>query len=250
LTQIVDAKAKFSPKERPVLNTGWPADLTWYKLLYDWQTIIAGVLALIAGIAAYRAGRQQARATRQAAKMQVEADQLRDEREVNVLRKSLATELRQLIPQALAAHNLLKRLVTTATIDSPITARMVENSSRVPPAVVYSVSAPKIGLLAGSDAMDIVTIYNMIEIARGGAAERIRSRTPDNIEPRTVAAVADAFLKACQYAAQEVFPKFKTGVALHDDVDNAFLKRVTETAVAWDTLLKDWPKLGAVPLER
>jgi hypothetical protein len=55
------------------LNLGWPADLSWYKLLDDWQTMIAGVLALIAGIAAYRAGRQQANATLQASKEQVAA---------------------------------------------------------------------------------------------------------------------------------------------------------------------------------
>jgi hypothetical protein len=55
------------------VNIGWPADLTWYKLLDDWQTMIAGVLALIAGIAAYRAGRQQANATLQASKEQVAA---------------------------------------------------------------------------------------------------------------------------------------------------------------------------------
>jgi hypothetical protein len=46
---------------------GWPADLTWYKLLTDWGSIIAGVLALIAGIAAYRAGVTQAQATTEAA---------------------------------------------------------------------------------------------------------------------------------------------------------------------------------------
>jgi hypothetical protein len=175
--------------------------------------------------------------------MQVQAEQRRDDREVDTLRKSLAIEIRQLIGQCLAAHNSLKRLVTTATPDSPITARMVASSSRVPAAVVYPGIAPKIGLLGGSDAMNIVIVYNTIEIARVRAGELLRSRAPDNIAPLFVAAVADAFLKACQYAAQEVFPKIKTGFAVHDDKDNALIKTITDTTAAWETILTGWPKL-------
>lgn len=223
------------------MSVGWPADLTLYKLLMDWGSVIAGIIALIAGVIAYVAGWVQARATRQAAMMQVEADQLREQREVDALRRSLATELRQLIPQALGAHNLLKRLVTTA--NNPITARMIANSSQVPAAVVYPASAPKIGVLGGSDAMDIVIVYNLIEIARNGAKERIESRRPDNIDPKTVAAVADAFLKACQYA-QEVLPKLRTGVPLHDSKDSDLIKRISEATVAWDAIVKNWPREG------
>lgn len=225
------------------MDAGWPAELTWFKLLTDWGGVIGGGFALIAGGAAYIAGCVQARATRQAAKMQVDAEQRREDREVEALRKSLATEVRQLIGQALAAHNSLKILITAATTDRPITARMVESSARVPVAVVYPGSAPKIGLLGGSDAMDMVIVYNTIEIAREAAARLTRSRTPDNITPVTVAAVADAFLKACQYAAREVFPKFRTGVALHDDKDRTLIKTISDTAVAWDTMLKGWPRI-------
>lgn len=214
---------------------GWPADFTWYKLLTDWGSLIGGVFALIAGGTAYIGARQ-------AAKMQVRVDERRDARDLDALRKALATELRQLVGQALAAHNSLKRLVTTATGDSPITARMVESSSYVAAAVVYPSSAPKIGLLGGNDAMDIVIIYNMIEIARTTTAGLMRSRTPDNITPVTVATVADAFLKTCQYA-QGVLPKFRTGFALHDDKDNALIQTITDTAAAWGEILKSWPKL-------
>jgi hypothetical protein len=34
------------------MKIGWPTDLSWYKLLYDWQTLITGVLALAAAIVA------------------------------------------------------------------------------------------------------------------------------------------------------------------------------------------------------
>ncbi|SRR6266446_2142026 len=39
---------------------GWPADLTWYKFLTDWGSLIGGGFALIAGAALYIIGRVQA----------------------------------------------------------------------------------------------------------------------------------------------------------------------------------------------
>ncbi len=42
------------------------------KILYDWQSLVAGVLAFGAGLLAYRAGLKQANATRRAATEQVE----------------------------------------------------------------------------------------------------------------------------------------------------------------------------------
>jgi hypothetical protein len=113
-----------------------PADLTWYKVLTDWGSLIGGVFALIAGAAAYIGARQ-------AAKMQVDSGREREAQEVETLRKSLATEIRQVAGQALAAHKSLKRLAIGATPDNPITARMVEDSSRVAVAVVYPSSASK-----------------------------------------------------------------------------------------------------------
>lgn len=51
-----------------------PPDYTGlWKLLYDWQTIIAGGAAIIGGVVAYSAGRIQARATHEAADRQIVA---------------------------------------------------------------------------------------------------------------------------------------------------------------------------------
>ncbi len=51
-----------------------PPDYTGFlKLLYDWQTALAGAAAILGGIAAYVAGRIQAGATREAAKSQITA---------------------------------------------------------------------------------------------------------------------------------------------------------------------------------
>jgi type II secretory pathway pseudopilin PulG len=49
------------------LNVGWPADLTWYKLLTDWGSVIGGIFALLAAAALYKIGRAQAKATREGA---------------------------------------------------------------------------------------------------------------------------------------------------------------------------------------
>ena len=42
------------------MNLGLPLDLTWYKLLTDWGSLIGGCFALIAGFIAYRASCIQA----------------------------------------------------------------------------------------------------------------------------------------------------------------------------------------------
>jgi hypothetical protein len=199
---------------------GMPTDLTVYKLLTDWGSFIGGILALIAGGVAYIGARR-------AAAMQVEADRQKEDREVEALRKSLATEVRQLVVQALGVHDGLKKLSETT---GPITAWMVESYSRISNAVVFPGSASKIGLLDG-DAMDVVIVYNLIEIARDGAARLMRYRTPDDITPKNVAAVADAFLQACMYA-RGVPPKLKTGVPLHDQTDAALLNEINKRQAA------------------
>jgi hypothetical protein len=210
------------------VHFGLPPDLTWYKLLSDQGSFIGGVFALIAGIAAYVAGRVQANATQQAATMQMETELRKIEQEVDTLRKSLATELRQLVPRALMAHELLKRL--SEQKDGPITAWMVESLSRVPDPVIYPGSASKIGLLE-NDTMDVVIVYNLFDIARASAAQLMRYRTSDNITPMNVAGVAAAFLQVCIYA-RDILPRFRTGVALHDDRDMELFGRINEAAVS------------------
>jgi hypothetical protein len=43
-----------------MMNLGLPLDLTWYKLLTDWGSLIGGGFALIAGAIAYIGARQAA----------------------------------------------------------------------------------------------------------------------------------------------------------------------------------------------
>jgi hypothetical protein len=177
-----------------------------------WQTLVAGLIALIAAIITVFVT------------LKVERRQV--EREIDALRKSLAIELRQLIPRALGAHTSLQKLGSKA--DGPITTRMVESLSRVPVPIVYPANARKIGLLEG-DAMDVVIVYGLLEIARDGVGRLMTYRTPDDISPIVVRKTAEAFLEACKYA-RSVLPRLRTGVASHDDRDAEFLQRIGTAA--------------------
>jgi len=53
------------------VDFGFPQNLTWYRLLTDWGSIIGGVLALIAGTALYVIGRRQAKAIMDAADKEI-----------------------------------------------------------------------------------------------------------------------------------------------------------------------------------
>jgi hypothetical protein len=177
-----------------------------------WQTLLAGLIALIAAIITVF--------------VTLKVERRKADREIDALRKSLAIELRQLIPRALGAHISLQKLSSKA--DGPITARMVESLSRVPVPIVYPANAHKIGLLEG-DAVDVVIVYGLLEIARDGVARLMTYRTPDDISPNVVLKTAETFLEACKYA-RGVLPRLRTGVASHDDRDAELLQKIGTAA--------------------
>lgn len=178
-----------------------------------WQTLLAGLIALIAAIIAVF--------------VTLRVERRKVDRELDALRKSLAMELRQLIPRALGAHLALQKLGNKP--DGPVTARMAESLSRVPVPIVYPANAHKIGLLEG-DAMDVVIVYGLLDIACDSVARLITSyRTPDDISPEVVLKTAEAFLEACKYATS-VLPKLRTGVPSHDDRDVELLQKISAAA--------------------
>ena len=201
-----------------------------YGFFQDQGSGIAGLLALVAGIAAYQAGRMQATATEKAAKAQEESEQKRHGREVQTVRNSLALELRQMVARSYGVHTSLKNLIVGR--DTVITAFMVECSIGVPLPVVYPAVADRISDLQG-DAMDVVIVYQLIEIGRAGAALLAQYHTPNNIPQRNVAAVAEAFLGACTYA-RAVLPRLRTGVPLHDERDGTLVRLIGEAEQSWN----------------
>jgi hypothetical protein len=187
---------------------------TFVDFVDHWQTLLAGLIALVAAIITVV--------------VTLSVERRKVERELDALRKSLAVELRQLIPGALGVHGSLTKLGSKT--DGPITARMVESLSRMPAPIVYPANAHKIGLLE-KDAMDVVIVYGLLDIARDGVARLITTyRTPDNISPSVVLMTAMAFLEACKYA-RSVLPKLQTGVASHDDRDAELLRKIDTAAV-------------------
>lgn len=182
---------------------------TWLDLFDHWQALIAGALGFAAAIIVVRF----------TFKMERRKAQL----ELDALRKSLAVELRQVVPHALGAAIALRKL---AHGSDQITGRMVESFSRVPRPSVFPAAAGRIGLL-GDDAMGVVIIYSLFELGRSGTMSLINSRDPNNISPDTVAASATPFLKACEYALS-VLPKLKTGVAAHDQHDAALMEKTKQ----------------------
>jgi hypothetical protein len=75
--------------------------------------------------------------------------------------------------------------------------------------------------------MDVVIVYNLIEIARSGTTRLLSSRTSDDISADAVDATARAFLAACLYA-KSVLPKLRTGVAEHDQRDAELMRKIEE----------------------
>lgn len=163
------------------------------------------------------------------------------DREVDALRKSPAIELRQLIPRALGAHTSLQKLGSKT--DGPVTARMAESLSRMPVPIVYPANAYKIGFLEG-DAMDVVIVYGLLEIARDSVGRLMTHRTPDDISSNVVPEAAEAFLEACKYA-RSVLPKLRTGVAAHDERDVELLQRIS-TAASIQPAGEQYPSPSAV----
>ena len=188
--------------------------ITLLEALDRWQTIIAGLIALIAAIITVQ--------------VTLRVERGKADRELDALRKSLAVDLRQQIPRALAVYDSLRR--SSSKSDGPVTARMVESLSRMPAPIIYSANAGKLGLLEG-DAMDVVIVYTLLESARDGAARLMTSRTPDDLAPAVVLSTADAFLAACEYA-RGVLPRLRTGVASHDAKDEALTQQINAALAA------------------
>ena len=182
---------------------------TFLDLIDHWQTLIAGLLAL--GAAAITVF------------FTLKVERRKADRELDALRKSLAVELRQLVPRALGVYGSLAKVGSKT--NAPITARMLESLSQMPISVVYPANAHRIGLLE-EDAMDVVMVYGLLEIARSGVARLITTyRTPDNISPCVVLKTAEAFLEACKYA-RSVLPKLRTGVASHEGRDAELIQSI------------------------
>ncbi len=95
-----------------------------------WQTLIAGCFAIVATLITVF--------------FTLRTERRKADHELEALRKSLAVELRQQIPNALGVCNRLRERATSKS-GVPITNTIVESLSRTPSPILYSANAGKIG---------------------------------------------------------------------------------------------------------
>jgi len=153
---------------------------------------------------------------------------LQIDHEVDALRKSLATEIRQIVARSFTAHKLLTQLSKRRII----TASMVESYFLVPTPVVYLGSASKIGLLK-DDTMVVMAFYHGYDIACACATQLMRL-TPDGIAEENVAGVANAFLDVCK-GARQILPRLRTGVSIYNELDKKLVEDINKALSASTT---------------
>jgi hypothetical protein len=175
------------------------------------------------------ASKEQTAVAQEQIKTTVRLERERVSSELDTLRKALAVELRLHISRALGAHDGLYGLGFMP--NGAITARMVESKSQMTAPIIYPANAGKLGLL-GARAMDVVIVYDLLEIARNSAARLTTTyRPPDDISPAVVMGTADAFLTACKYA-RGILPRLQTGDASHDAKDEELIQKINDAIAA------------------
>jgi hypothetical protein len=194
---------------------------TWLDLFDHWQNGLVGAAAVIAATATVWAMWSQTATT-------VRLERERVLSELGALRMALGVELRLHVSRAFGVYGGLQELSKSG---EQITERMVESKSRMAGApIIYQANAGKIGLL-GAEAMDVVIVYDLLEIARDGVARLKTYRTPDNIRPAIVMKIAQTFLDACGYA-RGVLPRLRTGDPSDDAGDEALIQQINAALAA------------------
>ena len=196
---------------------------TVIDLIDHWQSLLGGLLASGAAILVVW--------------FTLKSESRKTDRELAALRRSLGVEIRQRVVGALSAHRSLRRLAQTQ--NTQITSRMIESLTFLPQPVVYPASADKIGLL-GSQAMEIVIVYGLLEAVRDNVTRLLRHRTPDDISPEIVAQTAGLLMVACKRGAT-LLPSLATQDTQIEQRDAQLIEMITNEASTWDTAKVQWP---------
>ena len=178
------------------------------EFLYDWQTVIAGFS-------------RWSRRSSQCGSRCALSDELPVERwmrSASLSPLSFDSKSPERSASIVTSENCPK------SQNAPITAKMVERMSRMPAPIIYSANAGKIGLLEG-DAIGVVTVYTMLEGARGRVSGLATNyRTPDDIPPAVVMDAGASLSAPCKHA-RDVLLKLRTGDASYDDQDERIVAK-------------------------
>lgn len=195
------------------MNVGLPPDLTWYKLLTDWGSLIAGSFGFAAAIVAVL--------------LAVANERRKTKHELNSLRRALGVELRDFTWNAYRAHEQLKVLIVGNV--SPITALFVEDKSKLPSPQVYPHAVVRIGEF-GDCAANIVLFFNRFGVTREAAERLLRHPSADNLPSGEVAWAVDRLILIAEVGI-ELLPHLKTGIVSQDAADADVTNKI-QTAVA------------------
>jgi hypothetical protein len=194
---------------------GWPTDFTWYKLLVDWGSLIAGSLgfaaAIIAVLLAIRSERRKAR------------------RELESLRRALGIEVRDFTYNAYRAHVQLKAMILGHV--TPIPALFVEDKSKLPPPQIYPNSVVKIGEF-GDCAANIVLFFNRIGVTREAAERLLRHPSADNLPSGEVAWAVERLISIAE-VGMNLLPHLKTSITSQDETDEDVMYKIQSELADW-----------------
>jgi len=217
-------------------------------LLYDWQSLAAGIITFFTGILGFGAAIYTVATT-------LRSERRRDERELLSIKQALTAEIFQFANLALEAHRQVKRLGVLRP-DAGITIHDLEEAARFPDPVIYPNTASRLGML-GDHANDIVLLFAQIQVIRA-AISRMRRDLMDQratteraietlrnegvpaplvkrpmilaIGPENSADVAEKLLVAAEISA-ELLPHLSSGTIDDDPVFN-FRRAVREASAA------------------
>lgn len=153
-----------------------------WNYLYEWQTLIAGLVALVAALFAVFGAEFFARR--------------KERREVHALRVSLAGEIRLYVDLLIRTHHALT-VRKEAFRKGLSQERDFRDLVVLSPPVVYPVAADRLGLVTRPRAADVVGLYASIE--RLNFAARVMSNDPrEKVTIANYTALIELIEKACR----------------------------------------------------
>jgi hypothetical protein len=201
------------------LYAGWPADLSWYKLLTDWGSLIAGSLGFFAAIAAVL--------------LTMGSEGRKAKREVKSLRRALGVEVRQYMWNAYRAHVQLKAMIVghPTVAASSISALVVEDKTKFPPPQIYPCAAAKIGEF-GDCAADIVLFFSRLSATREAAERLLHHPMAVNLPIGEIAWAVERVTLMAE-VGMNLLPHLKTAIVDYDSADAELIEKIKVDLTDW-----------------
>jgi hypothetical protein len=118
----------------------------WFNVLYQWQTLVAGLVALLAAWITVRESKR--------------LERRKEQREADAIRVSLAVEIQQFIDTMLRTRLMIQEQMSEPTFTLSDLRTLFTNFSQP---VVYPAMADRIGLLGSPLAKNVSTFYADVE---------------------------------------------------------------------------------------